>query len=72
MRTFIAIVLFAQLGFITGCANKETAYANIYEGLRTRNAILNPAADQKPGEKPMSYQEYEAERTKLLETYSKQ
>ncbi|TCV80114.1 hypothetical protein [Sulfurirhabdus autotrophica] len=68
MRTKFTIVFFAQILLLSGCANKETAYANIYEGLKTRNVIMNPVSEQKPSDKSMSYQEYEAERKKLLES----
>lgn len=71
MRVVIAIALGTYLGFLTGCANSERVYANIYEGLKMRNAIINPSVEQKPAEKSMSYQEYEAERKKLLESNDK-
>ncbi|MHB8921761.1 MAG: hypothetical protein ACYC3N_12165 [Halothiobacillus sp.] len=67
MRAAIAIVLCAHLGLLAGCANSERYYGNVYEGLKTREAIVHPLAEQKPAEKSMSYQEYEAERKKLLE-----
>lgn len=67
MRTAIAVALCALPGLLAGCANSERVYGNIYEGLRTREAIVRPSAAQKPTEKSMSYQEYEAERKRLLE-----
>lgn len=71
MRTVIAIALCVHLGLLAGCANSERVHGNIYEGLRTREAIVHPSAEQKPPEKSMSYQEYEAERKKLLESNDK-
>jgi hypothetical protein len=67
MRAAITIVLCVHLGLLAGCANSERYYGNIYEGLKAREAIVHPSIEQKPAEKSMSYQEYEAERKKLLE-----
>lgn len=55
-----------HLGLLAGFANSERYYGNIYEGLKTREAIVHPSIEQKPAEKSMSYQVYEAERKKLL------
>jgi hypothetical protein len=71
MRAAIAIALCAYLGLLAGCANSERYYGNVYEGLKTREAIVHPSVEQKPAEKSMSYQEYEAERKKLLESNNK-
>ena len=71
MRATIAIALLAHLALLAGCASSERIYGNIYEGLKTRNAIINPSTEQKPAEKSMSYQEYDAERKKLLESNDK-
>lgn len=71
MRAVITIVLCANLGLLAGCANSERYYGNVYEGLKTREAIVHPSVEQKPAEKSMSYQEYEAERKKLLESNDK-
>lgn len=71
MGAVIAIALCAHLGLLAGCANSENVYGNIYEGLRTREAIVHPSLEQKPPEKSTSYQEYEAERKKLLESNDK-
>ena len=71
MRTVVTIVLCAHLGLLAGCANSERVYGNLYEGLKTREAIVHPSAEQKPAEKSVSYQEYEAERKKLLESNDK-
>lgn len=69
MRAAIAIALCVHL--LAGCANSEHYYGNIYEGLKTREAIVHPSVEQNPAEKFMSYQEYEAERKKLLESNDK-
>ena len=71
MRKVFAITLCASLGLLSGCANSERVYGSIYEGLKTREAIVHPTVDRKPAEKSMSYQEYEAERKKLLESDDK-
>ena len=71
MRTTLAIALCAHLAVLAGCASSERVYGNIYEGLKTREAIVHPPVEQKPAEKSMSYQEYESERKKLLESKDK-
>lgn len=70
MRT-LTIALCAHLGLLAGCASSERVYGNIYEGLKTREKIVHPSLEQRPPEKSMSYQEYEAERKKLLESADK-
>jgi len=72
MRTILTIALCAVLSLLAGCASSEIVYGNIYEGLKTREQIVDPSVEQKPSEKSMSYQEYEAERKKLLESTVKQ
>lgn len=67
MRTILTIALCAYLSLLAGCASSERVYGNIYEGLKTREQIVHPSVEQKPPEKSMSYQEYDAERKKLLE-----
>ena len=71
MRTATVIALYIIVSFFTGCANNERINASIYEGLKTRNVITNLPAEKNPPEKSMSYQEYEAERKKLLENNDK-
>lgn len=71
MSTVLSIALCAYLGVLAGCTSSERVYGNIYEGLKTREAIVHPSIEQKPAEKSMSYQEYEAERKKLLENNDK-
>ncbi|MDG4554504.1 MAG: hypothetical protein P9E24_09700 [Candidatus Competibacter sp.] len=71
MRAVFTITLCANLSLLAGCASNERIYGNIYEGLKTREAIVHPSAEQKSPEKSMSYQEYEAERKKLLESNDK-
>ena len=71
MRTVLIIALCTYLSLLAGCASNERIYGNIYEGLKTREAIVHPSAEQKPLEKSMSYQEYEAERKRLLESNDK-
>jgi len=71
MLTVLTIALCANLSLLAGCASRERVYSNIYEGLKTREAIIHPSAEQKPHEKSISYQEYEAGRKKLLESNDK-
>lgn len=60
------ILLISLLGLM-GCADRDAAYRNMYEGLKKREEMVNPAAQSKPAEPAMSYDKYEAERKKLLE-----
>ena len=66
MRRVHAITCCAALVLIAGCADRDRVYGSIYEGLKTRKAIVHPSTEQKPAEKSVSYPEYEAERKKLL------
>lgn len=68
MRTVLAIALCAYLSLLAGCASRERVYDNIYEGLKTREAIVHAPVEQRPAEKSISYQEYGTERKKLLES----
>lgn len=70
MRAATAIAICAQLGLLAGCANSESIYGNIYEELRAREAMVHPSSE--PAGKSMSYQDYDAERKKLLERNVKQ
>lgn len=72
MRAAIVLALCAHLGFLAGCANSERYYGNVYEALKTREVLVHPSVEQKPPEKSMSYQEYEAGRKKLLESNAKE
>jgi hypothetical protein len=67
VRTMIFVASCAHLGLLAGCANSERYYSNVYEGLKAREAIVHPSAEPRPAQRSMSYQEYEAERKKLLE-----
>jgi len=60
----IAVVLATSI-LLTGCAGDGNIYDNIYHGLQSSKPIVNPLYDQRPAHKPMTYQEYEAERKKL-------
>lgn len=70
MRATRVIVLCVHLGLVAGCTG-ESVYGNIYEGLKVREAIVHPSAEQKPAEKSISYQRYETERKELLESDDK-
>jgi hypothetical protein len=70
MRIVVTLFLWCQIGLLAGCTS-ESVYGNIFEGLKTRETIVHPSAEQKPAEKSMTYQEYQAERKKLLENKDK-
>ncbi len=72
VRTASIIILYTCISLLAGCASSERVYGNIYEGLKTRETIVHPSVEPGPPEKSMSYQEYEAERKKLLESDNKQ
>jgi hypothetical protein len=56
---FTALSVFALLA---GCgAGSKEAF---YEGLKTRERLLNPPESSHPAERPMTYPEYEEERKK--------
>jgi outer membrane lipoprotein SlyB len=68
MRAAIIVSLCTALGLVAGCANSEHYYDNVYEGLKTREAMVHPSVEPISAEKPLSYHEYKAERNKLLES----
>jgi hypothetical protein len=67
MQRTLVVLLCMLVGLFAGCANSERINASVYEGLNARNAILDPSANHNPTGKPLPYQEYEAERKKLME-----
>lgn len=71
MRIVLSTALCAHLTLLAGCASQERLYGNVYEGLKTRETLVHPSVAAKPPKKSMSYQEYEAERKKLLEGNNK-
>ena len=71
MRIAMVFAFCSQIMLLAGCADRERVYGNIYEGLKTREAIVHPSLEQKPAGKSMSYEEYEAERRKLLENHDR-
>ena len=53
---------------LAGCADRDTAYRNMYEGLKKREEITNPTVQSNRSAEPiLSYDKYEEERKKLLE-----
>ncbi len=53
---------------LLGCANRDAAYRNMYEGLKKREEIISPTVQSnRPAEPTSSYDKYEEERKKLLE-----
>lgn len=61
-RMIVAVLPALGLSLLAGCGvvTKES----VYEGLNTRERILNPPESVLPGERPMTYPEYEEERKK--------
>lgn len=59
------LVLVAWLLAMTGCSGDRALSQNIYEGLKTRERVLNPLDTPASDERP-SYPEYEAERKRVL------
>jgi hypothetical protein len=61
-RILYGSVAFSLLALLAGCGpiTKEA----MYEGLKTSERILNPPETTLPGERPMTYPEYEEERKK--------
>jgi hypothetical protein len=66
----ISLSVFLLLG-VTGCASRERIYANIYDGLKAREEIVNPPERGVQKDRLPTYQEYEAERKRLNESPSK-
>jgi len=57
---FLFIILAAQ-----SCANRAPIYRSVYEGLRMREQIVNPADD--PSAQPLPrYDEYKEDREQIL------
>jgi hypothetical protein len=57
------ILLLLVLG---GCATAEPVYRGIHEGLQTREELVNPSTTYRPMERRPAYEEYKAERERLL------
>lgn len=72
MRTRTALLLCTPILLIAGCADSDRVYNNVYIGLQSQDK-LDPvvAAEQQPEAKSPSYQEYSAERKKLLDDNNK-
>lgn len=66
MRPVLMLAIAIYLTLANGCANFESAYVNIYEGLKTRETFVHPDHEQKPSEKTMPFRDYETERIEVL------
>lgn len=51
---------------VSGCASNGSLSGNLYEGLKTRQSLVNQPVDQNPDKQSMSYQNYQHERSLLL------
>jgi hypothetical protein len=62
VRRLDTLAVLALLTPLAGCG--AVSKEGVYEGLKTRERILNPPETAVPGERPMTYPEYEEERKK--------
>ena len=53
---------------LLACALSGCAPANVYEGLKTRETARNPTPDPVPASQLPPYDQYDAERKKLLDS----
>jgi hypothetical protein len=60
-----ALSLLLVLG-VAGCSSTERVYQGIYDSLRMREDIVNPPDRGLQKDPPVTYQEYDAERTRIL------
>ena len=52
---------------LAGCASTEQFYGSIYQGLQTREELVDPRpAGGIRRNRPLSYEEYEVERKRIL------
>lgn len=61
-RMIVAVLPALGLSLLAGCG--AVTKESVYEGFNTRERILNPPETVVPGERQMSYPEYEKERKK--------
>jgi hypothetical protein len=69
MRLLLMSAVAAGLLAASGCAHRNGVYGSVYEGLQTRERLVNPSPEQSPHEipRPVPYDQYAAERKKLLD-----
>lgn len=63
-RAARALLSVTLAGALSSCTS-ERVHENVYEGLKTRERIVEPIPETNPPEKLPPYSEYEAERKKL-------
>ena len=66
MKTFALVSSLLLVLGIAGCVSTERVYQGIYDALRTREDIVNPPDRGLRKDRPVTYQEYDAERTRIL------
>lgn len=66
MRATTLIVL-AHLVVLSGCAGRERIYSNVYEGLKAREVLVDPAMERDPDGRTVTFHEYQTERRRALE-----
>jgi hypothetical protein len=66
MRATVFTIAGCILMALCGCAGQERLRAGIYEALRTRAILTRESLDAAPPQASMSYEQYRAERQKLL------
>ena len=66
MKTLPLALGFLLFLGVAGCSSTERLYQGIYDALRTREDIVNPPDRGLRKDRPVTYQEYDAERTRIL------
>ena len=68
----ISLSVLLLLG-VTGCASTEHVYSGLYYGLKAREEIVNPSPERGvQKDRTPTYQEYEAERKRIMNQSSSQ
>lgn len=65
MNKILLPLLMLLSATITACAAREQVYNSLYEGLQTREQLVNAPLDPVPKEHPR-YDEYKRERDEIL------
>jgi len=64
-KTLSILFVFGTFLFMSGCLRKERVYEGVYEGLKMREEMVNPA--EEPGAETLpDYEKYQREREDLL------
>ncbi len=66
MRGIAVLCAAVCFGFMTGCTQNAPYYGNVYSALQTKAAMDHPLGASGSSAPATSYQDYEAQRQKLL------